>query len=278
MSLRIPVVAGPLSLAQRLRGGTVGAFWSTVPSQSQIEAIVRAGYGAVVLDAQHGLHDFASLERLVPSIGAFGGSALVRLPLGEIGFGARALDIGCAGVIAPMINTPDEARALVAALKYPPLGGRSWGPQRGLAYSGMDGSDYLRKANQITVVFAMIETETALRNVEIIAGIDGIDGLFVGPNDLSASLSRGHGIDPAHPLVVQAVEKVRLQCVRHGKIAGIYANTPDLARDYAARGYRLVAMGNEISFAATAAGAALRAAGLSMGATPTVEPGRPPEA
>lgn len=258
-----PAPAGPLSLAQRLRSETVPAFWSVVPGQSLVEAVVRAGYGAVVLDAQHGLYDFAGIERLVPSIGAFGASAIVRLPLGDTGLGARALDVGCAGVIAPMINTPDEARALVAALKYPPLGGRSWGPIRALSYSGLDRTEYLRKANQLGAVFAMIETETALRNLEVIAGIEGLDGLFVGPNDLAVSLSRGHGIDPNHPLVVQAVEKVRLQCVRHGKIAGIYANTPELARDYVARGYRLVAMGNEIAFAAAAAGAALEAAGMA---------------
>lgn len=252
--------SGPLSLGQRLRAETVFAFWSVVPNQHLVEAVTRCGYGGIVIDAQHGLHDFASIERLVPSIVSCGAGALVRLPLGDLALGARALDVGCAAVIVPMVNTPDEAKAAVAAMKYPPMGTRSFGPLRGLAYSGLERTDYVHRANHITTLFAMVETETALRNLDAIAAVEGIDGLFVGPNDLAVSLTRGHGADPANPLVMQAVEKVRLQCVRRGKIAGIYANTPELARDYAGRGYRLVAMGNEISLAATAAAAALAAA------------------
>jgi 4-hydroxy-2-oxoheptanedioate aldolase len=252
--------AGPLSLGQRLRSETVFAFWSVVPNQHLVEAVTRSGYGGIVMDAQHGLHDFASIERLVPSIVSCGAGALVRLPLGDLALGARALDVGCAAVIVPMVNTADEAKAAVAAMKYPPMGARSYGPLRGLAYSGLERMDYVHRANHITTLFAMVETETALRNLDAIAAVEGIDGLFVGPNDLAVSLTRGHGADPANPLVMQAVEKVRLQCVRRGKIAGIYANTPELARDYAGRGYRLVAMGNEISFASAGAKAALAGA------------------
>lgn len=257
MSEAVQAGGGPLSLGQRLRAETVFAFWSVVPNQQLVEAVVRAGYGGVVLDAQHGLYDFAGIDRLVPSVVGAGAGALVRLPLGDLALGARALDLGCAAVIVPMVNTPEEAKAAVAATRYPPVGARSWGPLRGLVYSGLERADYVHRANHITTLFVMVETETALRNIEAIAAIEGIDGLFVGPNDLAVSLTRGHSADPAHPLVMQAVEKVRLQCVRHGKIAGIYANTPGLARDYAARGYRLVAMGNEIAFAAAGAGAAL---------------------
>lgn len=253
-------VAGPLALGQRLRSETVFAFWSVVPNQHLVEAVARSGYGGIVLDAQHGLYDFAGIERLVPSVVSCGAGAVVRLPLGDLALGARALDIGCAAVIVPMVNTAEEARAAVAAMKYPPMGARSCGAMRGLVYSGLERTDYVHRANHITTLFAMVETETALRNLDAIAAVEGIDGLFVGPNDLAVSLTRGHAADPAHPLVMQAVEKVRLQCVRHGKIAGIYANTAELARDYAGRGYRLIAMGNEISFAAAGAAAALAGA------------------
>ncbi|WP_051661386.1 aldolase/citrate lyase family protein [Bosea sp. 117] len=262
MSVNQSAEAGPLALAGRLRGGApVFAFWSVVPSPQMAEAIVRSGYGAVVLDAQHGLYDFAAIEQAVPAIATFGGSAIVRLPLGAIALGARALDVGAAAIIVPMVNTAEEARAVVAALKYPPVGGRSFGPLRGMAFSGLDRTSYVHRANHLTPVFVMIESETALRNLDQIAAVDGIDGLFVGPNDLAVSLTRGHATDPAHPLVTQAVEKVRLQCVRHGRIAGIYANTPELARDYVARGYALIAMGNEIAFASAGAAAALERAG-----------------
>lgn len=250
----------PLALVHRLRSGTVFAFWSVVPNQHLVEAVARGGYDGVVLDAQHGLYDLAGIERMVPSVVSCGADALVRLPLGDLALGARGLDLGCAAVIVPMVNTAEEARAAVAVLKFPPVGARSYGPLRGLAYSGLERTDYVHRANHITVLFAMVETDTALRNIDAIAAVDGIDGLFVGPNDLAVSLTRGHAADPAHPLVMQAVEKVRLQCVRHGKIAGIYANTPELARDYAGRGYRLVAMGNEISFASAGAKAALERA------------------
>lgn len=172
--------AGPLSLGQRLRSETVFAFWSVVPNQHLVEAVTRSGYGGIVIDAQHGLHDFASIERLVPSIVSCGANALVRLPLGDLALGARALDVGCAAVIVPMVNTTDEAKAAVAAMKYPPMGARSYGPLRGLAYSGLERTDYVHRANHITTLFAMVETETALRNLDAIAAVEGIDGLFVG--------------------------------------------------------------------------------------------------
>ncbi len=165
--------AGPLSLGQRLRSETVFAFWSVVPNQHLVEAVTRSGYGGIVIDAQHGLHDFASIERLVPSIVSCGAGALVRLPLGDLALGARALDVGCAAVIVPMVNTADEAKAAVAAMKYPPMGARSYGPLRGLAYSGLERTDYVHRANHITTLFAMVETETALRNLDAIAAVEG---------------------------------------------------------------------------------------------------------
>ena len=111
------------------------------------------------------------------------------MPLGAFAVASRALDFGAEGIIAPMINTPEDARAYVSFAKFPPLGERSWGPHRATTLAEMsDQKAYLYTANDLTVTFAMIETRTALDNVEAIAATPGIDALFLGPADLSIAL------------------------------------------------------------------------------------------
>ena len=130
---------------------------------------------------------------------------------------SRALDCGAEAIIAPMINTPADARAFAAAAKYPPLGERSWGPLRAMPLQGRTvATDYLREANDGTLTLAMIETRTALSNVDAIAATPGIDALFIGPYDLSTALSGGTAQDIDAPEVDEAIERDR-RCRAQGR-------------------------------------------------------------
>ena len=159
------------SLARRLRAGeTVYSAWCTLASPIVAETVAREGFAAVVLDQQHGLWDIAAVITAIGALHHAGATPMVRVPLNDFAFVSRALDFGAEAIIAPMINTAADARQFAAAAKYPPLGERSWGPQRAMALQGRTAPvDYLREANDGTLTLAMIETPAALANVEAIA-------------------------------------------------------------------------------------------------------------
>src|SRR5258708_3461601 len=186
------------SLARRLRAGeTVHSGWCGLASPLVAEVIAREGFAAVTVDMQHGLWDIAATVSAIAAIRQGGAAPVVRVPLGDFATASRALDFGAEGIIAPMINSAADARALVAATKYPPLGERSWGPHRATMLAGLaDQKVYLNEGNALTFTLAMIETRAALDNVAVIAATPGIDGLFLVPSDLSIALSQGATIDP----------------------------------------------------------------------------------
>jgi 4-hydroxy-2-oxoheptanedioate aldolase len=244
--------AGPtgFALAPRLRGGaTVFSAWSVLPSPLVAEGIAREGFAAIVIDEQHGLWDTATILAGIAAVRQGGAAAVVRTPVADFAAASRALDVGADAVIAPMINTPADARALVNATKFPPVGERSWGPQRAMTLAGMsDIKAYVRGANEFTLAFAMIETRTALDNVEAIAATAGIDALFVGPWDLSIALFGGSDINPNAPVVERALDGVLAAAAKAGKFAGIYCSSAEEALTAAARGFRFVIAGNDVGF------------------------------
>ncbi len=150
--------------------------------------MVRGGFTGAVADMQHGFASYDEMRLMIQAIGRAGGVPMMRPPLDDFGMAARALDAGASVIIAPMINTLDDARRLVDATKYPPLASRSFGPAQALELWGMARQDYLSTANDLTCVLAMVETAQAISNLDDILGEDGIDGVFVGTqNDLIAS-------------------------------------------------------------------------------------------
>ncbi len=253
------------ALSRRLRHGeTVYAAWCTLPSPLLAETIAREGFTSVVIDEQHGLWETATTLAAIGAVRHGGAAAVVRIPVGDFSGASRVLDFGADAVIAPMINTAADARALVAATKFPPLGERSWVPHRALTLSGTsDIKAYLRQANELTLTFAMIETQTALDNAEAIAATAGIDALFVGPWDLSIALSSGADVNPNAPAVGRALDRVLAAAGKAGKIAGLYCSNAEEALAGAARGFRLVVAGDDRSLLHAGAAACLQ--GLRMG-------------
>jgi 4-hydroxy-2-oxoheptanedioate aldolase len=247
------------TLSARLRAGeTVHSGWCGLASPLVAEAIAREGFGAVTVDVQHGLWDTAAVVAAIAGIRHGGAAAIVRIPLGDFAFASRALDFGAEGIISPMINTAADARAFVAASKYPPLGERSWGPHRATMLAGTDQQVYLREANELTVTLAMIETRTALDNLEAIAATEGIDGLFLGPSDLSIALSRGAALDPLSKDVERELDKIAAAARKHGKFVGAYCHSAERAVTLGKAGIKFLAVASDLGFLRAGAGASLK--------------------
>ncbi len=212
------------------------------------EVLSGAGFDWLFLDAEHGPLDTLALQRLV--IGAGATPCLVRLAASSELEVKKALDIGAAGIIAPQVNSPEQAAQVVRWAKYSPLGTRGVGAARAHGY-GFAFKEYLAKANDQTVVVVQAEHGDAVSNIEAIAQIEGIDAVLVGPNDLSASL--GHLGDMAHPDVVAAIDRVTDACRRAGMPLGIFGMNPAAVKPYLERGYTLIVCGVDTVLLGTAA-------------------------
>lgn len=253
------MVLSGFSLAARLRTGeTIYSGWCSLPYPIVAELIGREGFPAVTLDAQHGLWDVASLVSGIAAVRQAGAAAVVRTPVADYGLVSRVLDFGAEAVIAPMINSAADARALAAAAKFPPIGERSWGPHRATMLAGYaEQKDYLREANELTLAFAMIETRAALADVDAIAATDGIDVLFLGPADLSIALSDGAKLDPMGKEIDEAIDCMLAAAGRAGKLLGAFCPTPARALDLAKRGVQFLALPGDIAFLRAGASTAI---------------------
>ncbi|MEO1702276.1 MAG: aldolase/citrate lyase family protein [Pseudomonadota bacterium] len=239
----------PYLLADRLNNGdTVLTAWSSVPDRGFVSALALNDFGAITLDMQHGGHHEASVSDGLEAVISRSIPAIVRVPVGRFDMASRALDFGADAVIAPMVNSVTDARLFAAAVKYPPMGERSWGPTRAINLRGIKGStDYLKSANAQTVSFAMIETREALAIVEDIADVDGIDGLFVGPADFSIAWTGGEKVDPRMDDMMEAVARIAETARAHGKHAGIFAVNPADVPRFVDLGYRFIAVGFDLA-------------------------------
>ena len=183
----------------------------------------------------------------------------MRVPLNDFALVSRALDFGAEGIIAPMINTPADARAFAAAAKFPPTGERSWGPHRAMTLGGVpDMATYLREANDHIVTFAMIETRTALQNFDAIIGTPGIDGFFLGPSDLSIALSDGKTVDPLSKEVDGHLDTMIAGAHRAKKIPGAYCHSAERAAALAKRGVKFIAVSSDLSMLRAGAAAVMK--------------------
>jgi 4-hydroxy-2-oxoheptanedioate aldolase len=196
---------------------------------------------------------------MIAAINGAGRPAIVRILWNEPGLVGQVLDAGAVAIIAPMINSKAQAEALVRAAKYPPLGARSWGGYTALQASGLTPAEYLAQANRLTQVFAMIETEEALARVEEIAAVKGLDGLFVGPSDLSITLSKGAGIDKTGQATLTAMKKIAEAARRNNLVAGAFGGNAEVVRAYLELGYRFIAAGVDADILQAGAAALVKA-------------------
>ena len=232
------------TLAERLRGDDVlVTAWSAIPDPQVADILARCPYEVVTLDMQHGQQTFESVVTGTAAIRAAGKHAVTRIPVNDYATASRVLDAGVEAVIAPMINSVEDARAFAAAIKYPPVGERSWGPLRAMSIMDMDGQTYLEQANETCLAIAMIETPQAIENIDAIMAVDGIDGVLVGPGDLSLTLSKGAKIDPSGDQAQAAVATIAAKAKAAGKFCAIFCVSIEDAHSAVKMGASLLCLG-----------------------------------
>ena len=246
-------------LRERLHDGKPFLFtWLSMAGVQMAGQIARLPLDGVCLDMQHGMMGFGDAVPMIAAVAGVGKTPIVRVLWNDPGLVGQVLDAGVSIVIAPMINSVAQAQALVKAAKYPPLGQRSWGGYTMVQLAKSSPAEYLKMANSTTLVFAMIETREALDLVDEIAAVPGLDGLFVGPSDLSIALSNGAGINKTAPEVLIAMDKVAAACKRNGLVPGAFAGTPEVMNEYIARGFNFLAAVVDVDLLRQGAEAALK--------------------
>jgi 4-hydroxy-2-oxoheptanedioate aldolase len=238
-------------------GRAVVNGWLAIPNAFSAEMYSRCGWDSVTVDMQHGVQDYLSCVACFQGIQPSGAVPMVRVPWNEPGIIGKVLDAGAMGVICPMVNTPEEARALVQYCKYPPAGTRSNGPIRAGAY-GSSGA-YQKTANDEILVIPMIETKTAIENIGAILDVPGIDAIYIGPSDLSFSLGKEPRLDVEDAEILAIYDMLLAETGRRGIAAGLHNGTPAYARRMIEKGFKLVTIANEVGLMVQAATAAVKA-------------------
>lgn len=215
-------------------GGTAVNGWCAMPSPVTAEIMGRAGFDMMTVDLQHGLVDYQMALTMLQVLQGLPAPVLTRVPWNEPGIIMKCLDAGFAGVICPMINTVDDARRLVQAARYAPLGGRSFGPTRA---NLVHGQAYARTANTKVLLLAMIETREALSNLDGILAVEGIDGIYVGPSDLGLSLGYEPTLEPTATEVIDAISEIVTRTKAAGRIAGIHTGSPAMIKAMLQQGF-----------------------------------------
>jgi 4-hydroxy-2-oxoheptanedioate aldolase len=238
------------TVKQRLLAGeTVVNGWLAIGSSYSAEIAGMAGFDAVTVDLQHGMIGFDAALGMFQALSATPAVPLARVPANDGPQIMRLLDAGAYGIICPMISTPDDAARFVSACRYPPQGDRSCGPARGLLYGG---ADYLQHANEEMLRIGMIETQAGLDNLDKILEVEGLDGIYIGPNDLSFALGQAPSSEPTAPVVVDAIAHILERTLAHKKIPGIFCSSGQAAAMRIAQGFKIVTPGNEAALLAQA--------------------------
>jgi 4-hydroxy-2-oxoheptanedioate aldolase len=238
-------------------GKAVVNGWLAIPNAFSAEMYARCGWDSVTVDMQHGVQDYLSCVACFQGIQPSGAVPMVRVPWNEPGIIGKVLDAGAMGVICPMVNTEAEARALVQYCKYPPAGTRSNGPISAGAY-GSSGT-YQKTANDEILVIPMIETRTAIENIGKILDVPGIDGIYIGPSDLSFSLGKEPKLDVEDPEILAIYDMLLAETGKRGIAAGLHNGTPAYAKRMIEKGFKLVTIANEVGLMVQAATAAVKA-------------------
>ena len=228
----------PNTAKQKLRAGqpAIGG-WLGVPSSYSAEVMANQGFDWLCIDTQHGAIDFSSALPMLQAISLTSTMPFVRVPWNEPSIIMKYLDAGAYGIIVPMIETREDAERAVWAMRYPPQGMRSSGPYRATLYAGTDYQDH---ANDELLLAVMIETPKALENLDEIAGVPGIDVLYIGPSDLSQALGLGPRYNADNPKHAETVTRIREACERHGVIAGVHTNGSALTNRYLREGFKMI--------------------------------------
>ena len=241
---------------------TLGA-WMQIGHPACAEIFARAGFDWVCVDLEHGAIDLETMTDIFRTLAGFDCVPVARLPLNDPVWIHRSLDAGARAIIIPMVKTAQEAEAAVSEAKYPPRGVRGFGYSRANMH-GMDFSTYIATANDEIAMIMQIEHKDAIANLDAILDVPGVDGLFIGPLDLSGSMGITGQME--HPDMVAALNKYLAACAAHKSSAGMHIVRPnaDNIKQALAKGYSLIALGLDNVFLDESSKACLRAAGRQV--------------
>ena len=225
-------------------------LWMGLPDTICAEIGASAGFDWVLIDAEHAPYSVRDIHNHLQAIAPHQVPAIVRPAEGRTALLKQLLDVGAQSLLVPMVDTAEQARKLVQAVRYPPEGIRGLGTSMARAARWNRVEGYLQKANEEICLIVQAETTTAMENLQDIVAVDGVDGVFIGPSDLSASM--GHIGNPGHPDVVAAIEAGFETILAAGKAAGILAVDEALAKNYIAKGASFVGVGVDNALLANA--------------------------
>jgi 4-hydroxy-2-oxoheptanedioate aldolase len=237
-------------------GRTTFGAWVTTRSEAAVEVLARSGYDYIGIDCQHSLLTESDAGQLLQPLLAGGVPSVVRVSRNDPALIGRLADAGADAVIVPLVDTPEEAAAAVAACRYPPRGVRSFGPIRASL-----GLDPLALEERISC-FVMVESVSALDHLDAICATPGLAGVYVGPGDLSISMGTSWLLRPRPDVVTSAIARVPPACERAGIVPGMHAGNGALAAELSAIGFRLVTLTSEVGLLG---GAAVRDLALARG-------------
>ena len=225
--------------------------WLQIPNSFTAEILANQGWDSLTLDMQHGIIDYSNAISMLQAISTTNTTPLARVNWNEPGQIMKILDAGAYGVICPMVSNKKEAENFVQACLYPPKGLRSYGPIRGLIYGG---KDYAQKANDEILKFAMIETKESLNNLDEIMETPGLDGIYIGPADLSLAIGEKPSFDKSEN---DPVYKEIMNILKHAKKNKIFAGIQNGKAEYAKKmiksGFNLVTIGSDQRYMTSAA-------------------------
>lgn len=240
----MPVAINPFKKAlaeQRLQLG----LWLGLANETTAELCAGAGFDWLLVDGEHAPFDIPTIAAQLRALEASPSHAVVRPPIGEAWIIKQLLDIGAQTLLVPMVDTAEQARDLVRATRYPPHGIRGVGAALARASGYNRTSDYLTTANDEICLLVQVETRKGLSNIEDIAAIEGVDGIFIGPSDLAADM--GHLGNPGHLDVQEAVRSGLERIIASGRAAGILTADEKLAQGYIQLGATFVAVGTDVT-------------------------------
>lgn len=231
--------------------------WLSIPNAFSAEIMAEQGYDSITVDLQHGIIDYQIAVSMFQAMRASDAVPLARVPWLDPAAIMKVLDAGAYGVICPMINTAAEAAALVSYVRYPPHGVRSFGPSRASISAG---ANYGKEADENIVCFAMIETAEAYANLNEIVSTPGLDGVYIGPADLTLGLTGQKytpGFDREEPELVEAIKNILAAAKKAGIMAALHCGSPAYAAKAVGWGFDLVTLPNDARLLAAAASASV---------------------
>ncbi len=225
--------------------------WLQIPSSFSAEVMSHQGWDSLTIDMQHGVVDYPNALQMLQSISTTEVTPLARVNWNEPGQIMKILDAGCYGVICPMVSNRSEAEKFVQACMYPPNGYRSFGPIRGLIYGGADYGDH---SNEEILKIAMIETKEALDKLDEIMTTPGLDGIYIGPADLSLAIGQKPAFDnPEGTSTYNEIINILKHAKKNNIFAGIHNKTPEYAKKMIDLGFNLVTIGSDQGYMGTGA-------------------------